>query len=156
VVLGGAEAAGLLGGAVEGHVAGDVDHRGQRLQRGEGDRLQELLLAPADLARRLVLVRGRRDVVDDQDAEVAQQDRVVLVAGVPLAGQRDVVQRESCRARDAAVEVEAGLGGEVLGDGPRRAAGEPARTPRKFGSWPAEARAPLRIGTDAAGADRSS
>src|SRR5215213_5048822 len=38
----------------------------------------------------------------------------------------------------------------------RSAAGEPARTPRKFGSWPAPARAPLTTGSDASGAVRSS
>src|SRR4051812_42831033 len=36
------------------------------------------------------------------------------------------------------------------------AAGEPARTPRKFGNWPAAEDAPLRIGSDASGAVRSS
>src|SRR5437764_12306822 len=38
----------------------------------------------------------------------------------------------------------------------RSAAGEPASTPRKFGSWPPDARAPRSTGTDPSGAVRSS
>src|SRR5687768_15015888 len=38
----------------------------------------------------------------------------------------------------------------------RSAAGEPASTPRKFGSWPPDAIAPFRTGRDASGAVRSS
>src|SRR5829696_4420769 len=39
---------------------------------------------------------------------------------------------------------------------PRRTAGEPARTPRKFGSWPALARAAFRTGSEPSGAVSSS
>jgi hypothetical protein len=108
-------------------------------------------------------------VGDHELLEVAQQDRVGLVEGVPLAGERDVVEREPGVARDAAVEVQPRLGPEVLGDrqrdplqgdGRQRAVtklgAEAPRPPRMCGCGPAPARAPLRIGCDASGAERSS
>src|SRR5438094_2011269 len=58
--LGGAQRPRLLDGSVDRHVAGDVDHRGEALERHEGDRLEDLLVGPAGLAGLLDQVGGQR------------------------------------------------------------------------------------------------
>src|SRR3954452_11339130 len=112
----GPQAPRVLPRSVDGYLAGDVHHRREGLERRGGDRLQDLLVAPAGLARLLVEVHRRLGLALDEGLEVAQERRLALVAGVPLAGQRDLVEREPGLPRRAAVHRRAGLGVVVLGD----------------------------------------
>src|SRR3954470_13558880 len=85
-----AQAARGLPRAVDGDLARHVDHGGERLHRRARDRLEDLLVGPSGLARLLVEVHGRAALALDERLEVAQQRGLALVAGVPLAGERDL------------------------------------------------------------------
>ena len=97
-------AARLLDGAVDRDVAGDVDHRGEALQRDERDRLQELLVGPAGLARLLVQVRAaaRRCSVTS-GSQVAQQRGLARRRARPTRGRSAISSsaRPGLRARRA-------------------------------------------------------
>ena len=110
-------------------------------------------------------------MLGEQRLEVAQQRELARVARAPLAGQSDLVEPEPGLARGALVEREASASAMRSSVGvvsapwrssvrkrayARSTAGEPAITPRKFGSCPAAADALLSSGSDAAGAVRSS
>src|SRR3954454_3172450 len=112
----GPQAPRVLPGSVDGYLAGDVHHRGEGLERRGGDGLEDLLVGPAGLARLLVEVHRRLGLAFDEGLEVAQERCLALVAGVPLAGQRDLVEREAGLSRRAAVHRRARLGVVVLGD----------------------------------------
>src|SRR5512132_2131324 len=86
------ERPGVLGGAVDGDVAGDVDHGGEALEGDVGDRLEDLLVGPAGLAGLLVQVHRRLAAALDEGLEVAQERRLALVAGVELARERQLVE----------------------------------------------------------------
>src|SRR5215211_9381118 len=60
-----AQDARVLDRAVDGDLAGDVDHRDQRLERHVRDRLEQLLVGPAGLARLLVQVHRREAALLD-------------------------------------------------------------------------------------------
>src|SRR3954470_10535865 len=109
----------FLDGSVGRHLAGDVDPGREGLERGVRDGLEDLLVVPARLARLLVEVHRRCAGLRHDSLEVAQQHRLVLVARVPLARQRDVVELEARRTRRARVQGQTRLGVEVVGDGER-------------------------------------
>src|SRR5438270_10884344 len=102
--------AGLLDGAVYRHVSGDVDRRRKGLEAHVGQRLEDLLVGPAGLARLLVEVERGPALLLDDGLQVAQQRRLTLVARVELAGELDLVEAQSARARHPAVHGEPGLG----------------------------------------------
>src|SRR3954449_7177357 len=104
----------FLDGPVGRHPAGDVDPGREGLERGVRNRLEDLLVVPAGLARLLVEVHRRRAGLRDDGLEVAQQRRLALVTRVPLARQRDVVELQACRTRGARVQCQARLGVEVV------------------------------------------
>ena len=163
-----------------GHLARDVDHGGERLERHVGDRLEQLLVAPAGLARLLVQVHRGVPALLEQRAQVAQQRRLALVGGLPVARGGDLVDADAGLARRAQVDRDARAGcgsarrprarcarASAASASPwrsserkrayaRSAAGEPASTPRKFGSCPPDAIAPFSTGSDPSGAVRSS
>src|SRR5690349_22138048 len=93
----------VLPGAVDRNLAGHVDHRGEGLHRRAGDRLEDLLVAPARLARLLVEMHRRARLALDERLEVAQERGLALVAGVPLPGERDLVERQAGLAGRATV-----------------------------------------------------
>src|SRR4051812_15155865 len=84
----------LLDGPVDGDVTGHVDHRREALERGVADRLQDLLVAPAGLARLLVEVHRGAAALLEELLDVAQQRRLSLVARVELSSQGDLVEPE--------------------------------------------------------------
>ena len=84
-----------------------------------GDRLEQLLVAPARLARLLVQVHRRVPALLEQRAQVAQQRRLARIGGLPVARRGDLVDADAGRARGARVDREPGLAAVVLGDGER-------------------------------------
>src|SRR4051794_31947787 len=111
----------VLPRAVDRYLPRDVHHRREGLHGRRRDRLEDLLVGPAGLARLLVEVhRGLRLRLDER-LEVAQQRRLALVARVPLLGERDLVQGETGLTGRAAVHLVARLGVVVLGHGERDA-----------------------------------
>src|SRR5436305_14826710 len=87
--LGGAQLAraALLVRAVDRYLARDVDHRGEGLERGVGDRLEDLLVGPARLAPLFVEVHPRPALALDQCLQTTQQRPLALVAAVEPPGQ---------------------------------------------------------------------
>src|SRR5205085_7658857 len=75
-----------LRGAVDGNLPGDVDHRGEHLQRHRRNPLQDLLVVPTGLASLLVQVHGRAAVLLEDRLEVAQQRRLTWILGGELSG----------------------------------------------------------------------
>src|SRR4051794_41153392 len=80
---------------VRRHVAGDVDHRGEALERHERDRLEQLLLGPACLAGLLDEVRGQRARARQLGLQHLQQRELARVHARPLLGRRDLVEAET-------------------------------------------------------------
>src|SRR3954449_10941516 len=91
----GAQPPRVLPGAVDRYLPRDVHHRGERLHRRGGDRLEDLLVRPAGLARLLVEMHRRLGLCLHERAEVAQERGLALVARVPLLRERDLVEREA-------------------------------------------------------------
>ena len=145
-----------------------------------GDRLEQLLVGPAGLARLLVQVHRRVAALLEQRAQVAQQRRLARVGGVPVAGARRPRRcrrrpgapcacgwrgRAGCgsarrrRARSARASAARGCRGAARrGSARSRAARRASRRGRRgsSGSCPPEAIAPLRTGSEPSGAVRSS
>ena len=132
------------------------------------DRLQDLLVLPAGLARLLVQVALGRAVRLEQRLDEAEQRRLLLVVGVELRASA-ISSMPSPASRPVRWSVESAYCSLVLRDrerdpllgrvGERAVAelraeaayerstgGELARTPMKFGSWPPPASAPFRSG----------
>jgi len=95
-----------------------MDHRRERLERHHGDRLEQLLVAPARLARLLEQV-ARAGALLGERTQIPQQRGLAVVARVPLAGERELVEAEAGLAPGAAVEREPGLGAVLRRDGER-------------------------------------
>jgi hypothetical protein len=178
-VLRGLERPGVLGGAGDGHLSGDVDHRGEGLDGAVGDGLEELLVTPAGFAGLFVEMLRRPTALDEQRLEVAQQRRMVRIVRAPLARAGDLVQPKARLARGALVQCEARLRAVVAGQrerdpferrGRERAVaqlrpeagvgpqdgGRARDDPEEVRGWPAVDKAALRIGSDPSGAVRSS
>ena len=168
--LRGAQHPRLLDRAVHRDVAGDVDHRREGLHGQHRDRLEELLVAPARLARLLVEVLRELRALGRAAAagSAAARPRAASPSPTRLARATSSMPRPAWRRR-AGVQLRdparsrsarpprarsarrvqrqravAQLRAEARVA--RSAAGEPASTPRKFGSCPAADDAPLRIG----------
>src|SRR3954454_882007 len=116
-----AEPPGVLPGAVHRYLAGDVHQGGEGLHRRGGDRLEDLLVAPAGLARLLVEVHRRLGLRLHERAEVAKERRLPLVARVPLLREGHLVQPQARLTRRPAVHLVARLGVVVGGDRERDA-----------------------------------
>ena len=84
-------------------------------------RLEDLLVLPAGLARLLVEVALRRAVRLEQRLDEAEQRGLLLVIGVELARERDLVHAEPGVAAGALERRERVLAALVLGDGERDA-----------------------------------
>src|SRR5205823_11551591 len=82
-------------------VAGPGHERREEAERDVRDGLEDLLIAPARLARLLVEVHRGRAVDLDQRLDIAQQHRFALVARVELARQGDLVEPDPRVARGA-------------------------------------------------------
>src|SRR3954451_10400049 len=82
--LRGAERPRFLDGAVGRHVAGDVDHRGEALERHERDRLEQLLVGPARFAGLLDEVRRQRAGARQLGLQHLQQRELTRVHARPL------------------------------------------------------------------------
>src|SRR3954452_20976593 len=98
-----AQDARILHGAVGRDVAGDVDHGGEGLERHHGDRLEQLLVGPAGLARLLEQVAGALALLGER-AQIAQQRRLARVPGVSLAGEGELVEAQTRLPARAGVE----------------------------------------------------
>ena len=87
-----------------------------------GDRLEDLLVLPARLARLLVQVALAAAPSDSSSAFTKRSsDGLLLVAGVELARERDLVQAEAGVAAGALERRERVLAALVLGDRERDA-----------------------------------
>ena len=84
-----------------------------------GDRLEDLLVLPAGLARLLVDVQRRGAVALEQRLDVPEQRGLALVAGVELARQRDLVDAQAGVAAGAQERGQRVLAALVLGHGQR-------------------------------------
>ena len=125
-----------------------------------GDRLEDLLVAPIDLARLFEQVMGRAPVGLEQRLEEGQQGRLAGIGRAPAAGPRDLVEAEPRGARRPGVLGDRVGVAAILGDREsdplaacaggrtpprsswrirakaRSAAGEPASTPTNFETEP--------------------
>src|SRR6201995_5264296 len=101
--------------AIDGDLPGDVDHRGEHLERQRGDRLEDLLVVPARLACLLMQVHRGSAAVLEQRLAVAQQGRFTRVTGVEVTRLRDLIEVEARCTRGARVRRDARLGVVVLG-----------------------------------------
>jgi hypothetical protein len=95
-----------------------VDHGGERLERDDRDRLEQLLVGPPRLARLLEQV-ARTHALLGERAQIAQQRGLAVIARVPLTGERELVEAEPGLAPGARVQREAGLGAVQRRDGER-------------------------------------
>ena len=168
--LGGLQRSRCLTRAIDRNLTGNVDHRREALKRNRRDRFQDLLVVPTRLARLLMEMHRRPAAVLEDRLQVAQQRRLTLILGAEVARQRNLVQGQPDTAGRTRVQLDPGLRVVVLGDlqgdplerrernraYARSAAGDPASTPRKLGSWPPEASAPRSTATEPSGAVRSS
>ena len=179
--LRGAQHARLLDGAVDRHLAGDVDHR-REASPAPRTAIASSSCSSLQPASRASSCRWHRAAsrCSASGAQVAQQRGLALVARVPLAGERDLVEAEAglarrCaraarararsgsarrrRARSArASAASACRGAAPSGSARSRAARRASRRARRGSSGAARraASAPLSTGSDPSGAVRSS
>src|SRR5215207_5555183 len=112
---------GVLARAVDRHVARARDEVPEGGERHVGDRLQDLLVLPARLARLLLQVALGRAVRLEDRLHEAQQNGLTLVVRVELARERDLVHAETGVAAGALKRRERVLASLVLRDGERDA-----------------------------------
>src|SRR5829696_3442757 len=110
---------GVLGRAVDRHVAGARDEVSERGERHVRDRLEDLLVLPACLARLLLKVALWSAVRFQQGLHEPQQDGLLLVMRVELARERDLIHSEAGVAAGALKRGEGVLAPLVLRDGER-------------------------------------
>src|SRR5918992_2070458 len=84
----------LLGGPVARHVARAGDQVPEAVERHVGDRLHDLLVGPARLARLLVQVERGRALALEQALDEPEQRGLALVPRVELTGESDLVEPE--------------------------------------------------------------
>src|SRR5215213_2935244 len=82
---------GVLGRTVGRYVSGARDQVSEGGERHVRDRLEDLLVLPAGLARLLLEVQLRRPVRLEQGLHEAEQDGLLLVVRVELAREGDLV-----------------------------------------------------------------
>src|SRR5215207_2556344 len=112
---------GVLARAVDRHVARARDEVPEGGERHVGDRLQDLLVLPARLARLLLQVALGRAVRLEDRLHEAQQNGLTLVVRVELARERDLVHPETGVAAGALKRRERVVASLVLGDRERDA-----------------------------------
>src|SRR4051812_26427714 len=113
---GGLSQPGVLGGAVVRHLARAGHDVAEGGERHVGERLEDLLVLPARLARLLLEVALGRPVRLEHRLDEAEQRGLLGVVGVELARQRDLVHAEAGVAAGALERRERVLAALVLRD----------------------------------------